>query len=439
MTTTDSLATSSSAARPTFAEFAAASFKVGCLGFGGPAGQIALMHRIFVEEKKWIDEPRYLHALNYCMLLPGPEAQQLATYVGWLLHGVRGGVVAGALFVLPGAFIVFGLSWLYAAHAEAPLVTALFYGIKAAVLAFVVEALFKIGKRALKTRLDLVTAIIAFSALFVFGVPFPVVVIAAAVFGVMRAMNGATTIADEPSDEPSPSPFRAFFAAIVWGALWITPLAIAFVILGQGHVLTQVGILFSELAVVTFGGAYAVLAYLQQQAVDTYGWLTPDQMIDGLGLAETTPGPLILVNQFVGFLAGWQNEGGGFGLAIACAAMASWCTFAPSYLWIFAGAPFAEGLRRNRVAAAALASITAAVLGVIANLAIWFGLHVVFNRDVRIDTPWGNEIAIPEIASFDPIAALIALVAGIALIRFKANILLVIVACAAAGLLRLLF
>lgn len=395
------------------------------------------MHRIFVEEKKWIDEPRYLHALNYCMLLPGPEAQQLATYVGWLLHGVRGGVIAGALFVLPGALIVFGLSWLYAAHAGAPLVTALFYGIKAAVLALVVEALYKIGKRALKTKPDLAIATTAFAALFLFGVPFPFVVIAAALLGFFRS-SAIITPVDEPHlERRAPSASGAFGAGLMWGALWLAPLAAVFVALGQGHILTQVGILFSELAVVTFGGAYAVLAYLQQQAVDTYGWLTPDQMIDGLGLAETTPGPLILVNQFVGFLAGWQDDAGGFWLAVACAAMASWCTFASSYVWIFAGAPFAERLRHNRLAAGALVSITAAALGVIANIAIWFGLHVVFTREVHVAAPWGRALALPDILSFEPFTAIIALAAGVALIRFKANVLLVIVACACAGLARM--
>ncbi|MEQ1708443.1 MAG: chromate efflux transporter [Terricaulis sp.] len=417
--------------KPSLAELTAASFRVGCLGFGGPAGQIALMHRVFVEEKKWIDEARYLHALNYCMLLPGPEAQQLATYVGWLLHGVRGGVIAGALFFIPGALIVFGLSWLYAAHSETPMVMALFYGVKAAVLAFVVEALHKIGKRALKTKLDLTIAIAAFLALFLVGAPFPFVIVAAAALGLLRAVRAP--MPDIPAPFASPSALGALGAAVVWGALWITPPVLALVLLGQGHILTQVGMLFSQLAVVTFGGAYAVLAYLQQQAVEAHGWLTPDQMIDGLGLAETTPGPLILVNQFVGFLAGWQAQGGGFWLAVGCAAMASWCTFAPSYLWIFAGAPFSEGLRRNRFATGALSSITAAVLGVIANLALWFGLHVVFARDVSVATPWGKLLVLPDLLSFDPNAALIALAAGVALIRFKANVLVVIIACAAAG------
>jgi len=423
------------AVRPSFAELVAASFKIGCLGFGGPAGQIALMHRIFVDEKKWIDEPRYLHALNYCMLLPGPEAQQLATYIGWLLHGVRGGIVAGALFVLPGALVVFGLSWLYVLHAQTPLVAALLYGVKAAVLAFVVEALVKIGKRALKTRLDLWIAGLAFIALYLFGVPFPLVVIGAGVFGLVRARSAPMLTPMAGIDKASAR--GALSAAAIWGVLWLAPLAIAWAILGRGHVLTDVGVLFSELAVVTFGGAYAVLAYLQQQAVDAHGWLSAGQMIDGLGLAETTPGPLILVNQFVAFLAGWQAQGGSFGLAVACAAMASWCTFAPSYLWIFAGAPYAERLRQNRFAAGALAGITAAVLGVIANLALWFGLHVIFSRDLAFATPWGRTIAAPELMSFEPLAALIALGAAIALIRFKANVLLVILASALAGLVRL--
>ncbi len=419
--------------KPTFTELAAASFKVGCLGFGGPAGQIALMHRIFVEEKKWIDEDRYLHALNYCMLLPGPEAQQLATYVGWLLHGVRGGIVAGALFVLPGALVVFALSWLYAAQAHTPLVMGLFYGIKAAVLAFVAEALWKVGKRALKTPFDLVIAIATFLALLLFGAPFPLLILAAALIGVLRTQRGVQ--APTATSREQPSARSAIAAAIVWAAAWLAPLALTFALLGPQHLLTQVGMLFSQLAIVTFGGAYAVLAYLQQQAVDVHGWLSTGQMIDGLGLAETTPGPLILVNQYVGFIAGWQAQGGSLALAVAAAVMASWCTFAPSYLWIFAGAPFAESLRRNRFAAAALSSITAAVLGVIANLAFWFGLHVIFTRVASVATPWDHTLALPEPRSFDVIETAIAVAAGVALIRFKANVALVVVACALVGLL----
>jgi chromate transporter len=391
------------------------------------------MHRIFVEEKKWIDEARYLHALNYCMLLPGPEAQQLATYVGWLLHGVRGGVIAGALFVLPGALVVFGLSWLYAAHAQAPLVGALFYGVKAAVLAFVVEALVKVGRRALKTRMDLAIAGLAFLALYLAGLPFPLVIIAAAIFGVWRG-RGAPAPRVAQIETTQPSARRALAAALLWGAVWLAPPALAVANLGPDHILSRIGVLFSQLAVVTFGGAYAVLAYLAQQAVEAQGWLTAGQMIDGLGLAETTPGPLILVNQFVGFLAGWQAEGGGLALAAAAAAMASWCTFAPSFVWIFAGAPFAEGLRRNRFAAGALGAITAAVLGVIANLAFWFGLHVIFRRETAVAAPWGRALTAPELASFDWIAATIAAAAAVALIRFRVNVLLVIAACAIAGL-----
>jgi len=421
-------------ARPSLGELTAASFKIGCLGFGGPAGQIALMHRIFVEEKRWIDESRYLHALNYCMLLPGPEAQQLATYVGWLLHGVRGGVIAGALFVLPGALIVFALAWFYVLHGTTPFVVALFLGVKAAVVAFIVDAMIRIGRRALKTGGDGLIALAAFAALYVFAVPFPLVILASALLGVLfvsRARAAATEVADTPQRAPSAA--KSLATALLWAALWLAPVALIAVSYGPRHVLTEVGLLFSQLAVVTFGGAYALLAYLQQQAVDVQGWLSQGQMIDGLGLAETTPGPLILVNQFVGFLAGWQAEGGGFWLALSAAALASWCTFAPSFVWIFAGAPYAEQLRRNRFAASALRAVTAAVLGVIASLALWFGQHVLFDAGVEIATPWGRGLELPAPASFNWSAALIALAAAIALVRFKANAALVVLAAALAG------
>lgn len=389
---------------PSFSDLVRASLRVGLLGFGGPAGQIALMHRIFVGEKQWIDEARYLHALNYCTLLPGPEAQQLATYVGWLLHGVRGGVVAGLLFVLPGAAVVFGLSWLYAAHGETPLVAALFYGVKAAVVALIAEALLRIGRRALKGWTDLAIAVLAFAALMA-GAPFPVVVLAAALYGLWRGRDELL----EPADA-APSARKALMAAGLWGVVWLAPLGLAAVLLGPGHLLTQIGGLFSMLSAVSFGGAYAVLAFLQQQAVETHGWLTTAQMIDGFGLAETTPGPLVLVGQFVGFMAGWN--GGGLWLATLGAVMASWQTFAPSFVFIFAGAPYAEALRRNPRARAALAAVTAAVLGVIATLGVSFAAHVVF----------------------DPFAVLLALAAGIALIRFRVNVVLVVLGCALAGL-----
>ncbi len=421
------------AAKPSLAELTAASFKVGCLGFGGPAGQIALMHRIFVEEKRWIDEARYLHALNYCMLLPGPEAQQLATYVGWLLHGVRGGVIAGALFVIPGALVVFALSWFYVVHGATPVAAALFLGVKAAVVAFIVDALIRIGRRALKGSGDVLVAFAAFAALYAFGVPFPVVILAAALLGAVFASGDAPANAGGEAPTRAPSAAKSLATALLWAALWLAPVAVIIAALGPAHTLSEVGLLFSQLAVVTFGGAYALLAYLQQQAVDVHGWLSQGQMIDGLGLAETTPGPLILVNQFVGFLAGWQAEGGGFWLALAAAALASWCTFAPSFVWIFAGAPYAEQLRRNRFANGALRAVTAAVLGVISSLALWFGQHVLFNADSEVATPWGRTLELPVLASFNWIAALITLAAAIALVRVKANAALVVFAAAAAG------
>jgi chromate transporter len=415
---------------PTFGELAASSWKVGLLGFGGPAGQIALMHRIFVDEKRWVDEDRYLHALSYCTLLPGPEAQQLATYIGWLLHGVRGGVIAGVLFILPGMALILGLSWLYAAHGETPLVAGLFYGIKAAVVALVIEAMIKVGKRALKGAADLWIAVLAFVALALFGAPFPIVVLGAGLWGLASGARGA-----EPAAPRRPGLARgAAKAALLWGGLWLTPPLACLLLLGPDHLLSQVGRLFSTLSVVTFGGAYAALAYLQQQAVSVQGWLSAAQMIDGLGLAETTPGPLVLVNQHVGFMAGW-NAQAGWPLAVAAALMASWCTFAPSFLWIFAGAPFAETLRQSPRARAALKAITAAVLGVIANLAVWFALHVLFTRTREMSTPWGRLIAMPDIGAFDPLAALLTIAAIFALLRFKVNVAALVAAAAVIGLL----
>lgn len=421
---------------PSLNELTAASFRIGCLGFGGPAGQIALMHRIFVDEKKWLGEAEYLHALNYCMLLPGPEAQQLATYAGWRLHGVRGGVIAGGLFVLPGALIVFGLTWLYATLGATPLVSALFYGIKAAVIGFILEALWKVGKRALNSTGDVAIALLAFLGLFLFALPFPLVIAAAAAIGLARSFGVPVLASPEPKGA-SPKASRAFATALGWAAIWAAPVLAALALLGPDHVLTRVGVLFSKLALVTFGGAYTVLAYLQQQAVEAEGWLTAPQMIDGLGLAETTPGPLVLVNQFVGFMAGWQAEGGGLALAALAALMASWCTFAPSFVWIFAGAPFAETLRQNRFAAGMLKAITAAVFGIIAKIALVFGFAVLFRATFEMVLPTGTTLSLPDFLTLDPLALAIAAGAAIALIRFKANILLVIGACALAGLVRL--
>lgn len=418
--------------RPSLAELTLASLRVGCLGFGGPAGQIALMQKIFVDEKKWLDEARFLHALNYCIVLPGPEAQQLATYVGWLMHGVRGGLIAGALFVLPGAVLVLALSWLYVAQIENPIVSAVFFGIKAAVLALVVEALVKVAKRALKTRLDLLSAVLAFGALLVLGAPFPLVILAAALVGLWRASLPPIAPADAQTALAQPSARGALSAALVWGLVWLAPLAASFVLLGADHPLSEVGALFAQLAVVTFGGAYAVLSYVQDQAVNVQGWLTTAMMVDGLGLAETTPGPLVLVNLFVGFMAGWP---GGLGLAMACAVMAGWQTFAPSFVWIFAGAPYAERLRHSRFAQGALSAITAAVLGVIAQLALTFGVQVLFRQQEAFALPWGHQIQAPVLASADLAALAIALAAGVGLIRFKIGVITVILACALAGLL----
>jgi len=430
--------TEAAAPSPSLKELASASFRVGCLGFGGPAGQIALMHRVFVEEKRWIGEAEYLHALNYCMLLPGPEAQQLATYAGWRLRGVTGGVIAGLLFVLPGALVVFALTWLYAAWGTLPVVAALFYGVKAAVIGFILEALVKVGRRALKGPQDIALAAAAFLGLFLFQMPFPLVIGLAAAIGLLRSLSQprpATAALPIPAEKASAG--RALKAAASWGALWFAPPIAAMVMLGPDHVLTKVGVFFSKLAVLTFGGAYTVLAYLQQQAVEAEGWLTAPQMIDGLGLAETTPGPLVLVNQFVGFMAGWQTEGGGLWLAAAAALMASWCTFAPSFVWIFAGAPFSEGLRRSRAAAGILQAITAAVFGIIAKVAAVFGMAVLFRGAINTPLPWGSHLSLPDLTQPDLLAMVIAAGTAIALIRYKVNIVLVVLGCALAGLLSL--
>lgn len=407
------------------------SFRIGCLGFGGPAGQIALMHRVFVEERKWIEEAPFQHALSFCMLLPGPEAQQLATYVGWRLHGHWGGIVAGWLFVLPGAAVVLALSWFYAVAGEAAYVAAVFDGVKCAVLALVVDALLRIGRRSLRTRASLAIAATAFAALM-FGAPFPAVIVVAGLIGALAPSPAARAgqdarpgnVAPQPGGSAKPAASRRRAGgALTWLALWLAPLGACFALLGPGHVLTQVALLFSILACVTFGGAYALLAYLTTEAA-ARGWLTPDQMIDGLGLAETTPGPLILVNEFVGFLAGWGQ--GGPALALMGAALAVWMTFAPSFVWIFAGAPHAERLRADPRAAGALAAIGAAVLGVIAKLALFFAAHALFRAQIALDLP---DVTQPRIW-----AIALVLAAAAALIRFKAPLLAVIAGCAAVGL-----
>lgn len=399
------------AAHPSFGEALRVWFKIGILSFGGPAGQIATMHRILVDEKKWIDEARFLHALNFCMLLPGPEAQQLATYVGWLLHRVRGGLVAGLLFIVPGALVMLGLSFLYVLARGIPAVDGALYGIKAAVLVIVVEAVIRIGKRGLKTRLLIGLAAAAFIGIFFFELPFPLIVIAAGLIGYLAARTAPQSLGLAPQTAmqapPRPGRWRQAATATVVGlTMWWAPVLLAVVALGPGHVLVGLGVFFSKLAVVSFGGAYALLAYMAQQVVETHGWLQPHEVIDGLGLAETTPGPLILVTQFVGFLAAHRAPVPFDPLVAATlgAAMATWAVFAPSFLWIFAGAPFIEDLRNNRRLSGALAAITAAVVGVILNLAVWFTLHVLFREVTERHTGPLRWFALDP-AKIDPMAA----------------------------------
>jgi chromate transporter len=430
--------------------------KIAALSFGGPAGQIAVMHRILVEEKRWIGEERFLHALNYCMLLPGPEAQQLAVYIGWLLHRTRGGLVAGTLFVLPGFVAIMALSWLYAGLGDVPVVEALFFGLKAAVLAIVLEAVVRIGRRALRNRVMLAIAASAFVAIFVFDVPFPLIILGAGVIGLVGARAGLaaflggghrgigdTAVADADSalgeampDHARPTLAWSLKLAGVFLLLWLGPVLILLLTLGSDDVFSQIAVFFSKMAVVTFGGAYAVLAYVAQQAVETYGWLRPGEMLDGLGLAETTPGPLIMVVQFVGFMGGYRNPGGlDPMLAGTLAAMlTTWVTFVPCFLWIFLGAPFVETLRGNRALGGALAAITAAVVGVILNLAIWFGLHVLFG-EVRTVEGFGISLDVPMLATVDPAALVLMLAAALAVFRFKVGMLAVLAGCSAAGVL----
>jgi chromate transporter len=406
-------------ASPPFGEFVRTWLKIGCINFGGPAGQIAMMHRIAVDEKKWIDEPRFLHALNFCMLLPGPEAQKLATYIGWLKYGVRGGLIAGILFVLPGALVMLGLSLVYALGRGIPLIDGALFGIKAAVLVIVIEALIRIGRRALKTPAMLALAAAAFVGIFFFSAPFPLIVATAAAIGYIAAQYDPARLGLSPLDEAAMAPaegrWRQFaLSAVIGLSAWWTPVVLAAVLLSPDHVLVDIGTFFSKLAIVSFGGAYALLAYMAQEAVQTYGWMTAPEMIDGLGLAETTPGPLILVTQFVGFLAAFRDPvpfspvvSGLLGAVIT-----TWVTFTPSMLWIFAGAPFVEPLRASKRLSGALAAITAAVVGVILNLSVWFALHVLFGHVEERHTGWLRWFA------FDPLqidirAAALAAIAAI--------------------------
>ncbi|HRA93539.1 MAG TPA: chromate efflux transporter [Aestuariivirga sp.] len=411
---------------PTFAQATKVWARIGCLSFGGPAGQIALMHREIVDERKWLSEQQFLSALNFCMLLPGPEAMQLATYSGWRLHGVRGGLVAGLLFVLPGALVVLALSMLYAAFGNLPWVEAIFFGVKAAVLAIVIEALLRVARRALKGTLDWLIAGVAFLALYCFDVPFPLIIIAAGLVGFLRS-----SAADTSPATLRPSFTKLFSTSATWAAIWLMPLALLAITLGMDHVLTKIGIFFSQLAVVTFGGAYAVLSYMAQSAVESHGWLTAPEMIDGLALAETTPGPLILVTQFVGYLAALRGMGSVWG-GLAGAAITLWMTFAPCFLWIFAGAPYIEHISRMPRLSGALAAITAAVVGVILNLSLWFGLHVLFARVNRGEGPFKPWL--PDWQTLDIAALAITIIAAFALLRLHLGIPKTLALCAALGL-----
>lgn len=428
--------------------------RIALLSFGGPAGQIAVMHRILVDEKKWIGEARFLHALNFCMLLPGPEAQQLATYIGWLLHKTKGGLTAGILFVLPGAVAIMGLTVLYALFGNVGPVAALFFGLKAAVLAIVFEAVKRIGSRSLKSPESRLVSLGAFLGLFLFDAPFPLVILIAGVVGWTSARLGNLGfsggghggaiggMSDAVSALGDTIPAHAMRTG--WGTLklpllllilWLLPTALLLIALGPDNRFAEIAIFFSKMAVVTFGGAYAVLAYVGQAAVDGFGWLAPGEMLDGLGLAETTPGPLIMVTQFVGFLAGFRQPGAFSPLVagVLGGILTTWVTFVPCFIWIFAGAPYVERLRQNAALAAALSAITAAVVGVILNLALWFALHYLFatQQEWRVGP---ISVSIPDWTKIDPVAVILSAMALIALFRFRLSVFWVLAGCAAAGL-----
>ena len=426
---------------PTFKEALRFWIKLGFISFGGPTGQISIMHTELVDKKRWISQERFLHALNYCMLLPGPEAQQLATYVGWLLHGTWGGIVAGAFFVIPSIFILLLLSWIYAAYGNIPAVIAAFYGLKPAVTAIVAYATIQIGRRALKNEVMVSIAALAFVGIYFLKIPFPAIIVSAGLLGFAGGIfwpnkfyvikphggdEGQAVISDElQADHARPSFGYAAKVIAVCGTLWATPIIVMAAWRGTDDIFFQIGVFFSKAAMVTFGGAYAVLAYIAQAAVNHYGWLQPGQMLDGLGLAETTPGPLIMVTQFVGFVAAWQNSAGLPPLVagITGALITTWVTFIPCFLWIFLGAPFIEILRGNIRLTSALSAITAAVVGVILNLAVFFGLHVLF-------PPQGKIL----LSHLDWTALAITLVAFSGMVRWKWDIFVVVLGGAGIGL-----
>ncbi len=423
---------------PSFAEALRFWVKLGFISFGGPAGQIALMQTELVDRKKWISQSRFLHALNYCMLLPGPEAQQLAIYIGWLLHKTWGGIVAGAFFVIPSIFVLWGLSYIYMAFGNIPWIAAIFYGLKPAVTAIVLAAVIRIGRKALRNEVMWSVAAIAFVGIYFFKVPFPLIVLGAGIIGLVGGLfwpakfnvaakhaktgDEEAVLGDEQgsAEHTKPSWSRAVKVTLICLTLWLTPTVIAGFAKGWNSTLFSEGVFFSKAAVVTFGGAYAVLPYVAQEAMNHYGWLKPGQMMDGLGLAETTPGPLIMVVQFVGFVGAWQNPDGQPPVIAATlgALITTWATFAPCFLWIFLGGPHIEQLRGNKKLTSALSTITAAIVGVILNLAVWFALHVFFPQSGKVD--W-FAIAISAVALFG-------------MLRWKWSVIAVVVASGALGL-----
>ncbi|MBM3598478.1 MAG: chromate efflux transporter [Alphaproteobacteria bacterium] len=438
----------------TYAEAFRTWARVALLSFGGPAGQIAVMHRIIVEEKKWLGETRFLHGLNFCMLLPGPEAQQLAVYIGWLMHGVRGGLTAGILFVLPGFLAIMALSVIYAVYQEVALVNALFFGLKAAVLAIVVEAVLRIGRRALKSRVMVALAVAAFIGIFFLDLPFPLIVFGAGLIGYVGnrvrpdlftgggGHGGGTHkgpeigLIDKVGDvgRAERGPARAIRIAATHLVLWFGPIVGLALVFGWDSIFVQQGEFFAKMAVVTFGGAYAVLAYVAQEAVQGFGWLTAREMLDGLAMAETTPGPLIMVLQFVGFMGAYRNPAplDPLSAGLLASVVTTWTTFVPCFLWIFLFAPYLEALRENKALGAALAAITAAVVGVILNLAVWFALNVVFAKVGTVELGW-LRLYVPSWSSLDWAALGLALLAMAAMFWWRLGMIVTLAGAAALG------
>jgi chromate transporter len=438
-----------------FSEAMKVWLRVAALSFGGPAGQIAVMHRIVVEEKKWVGEQRFLQALNYCTLLPGPEAQQLATYLGWLMHRTAGGLLAGTLFVLPGMIAIMALSWIYVLLGKISLVQGLFFGLKAAVLVIVIEAVLRVGRRALRNNAMRLLAVAAFVAIFFYGVPFPLIVVSAGLIGFLATKFGSTAfhagghgaggrpelgdaqslLGETTPDHAKPNLVWSLTIGAIFLALWLVPVALLWLLRGPDDIFTQIAVFFSKMAVVTFGGAYAVLAYVAQQAVDHYGWVTAGEMLDGLGLAESTPGPLIMVTQFVGFLGAWRDHGGLNPLLAGTLGglLTTWVTFTPCFLWIFVGAPYVEALRTNKALSGALAAITAAIVGVILNLAVWFGLQVLFG-ELRSVSLLGATVDLPVLGSANIAAVALAAACAVAVFRFRFGMIPVLLASSMAGI-----